>query len=73
MADTDKLADGDRLFVARRLADAPKLADTEAAAKRLRRILRKEGDASLQDVLTATADTLLAGFAANLSSDQDAA
>lgn len=72
MADTDKLANGDRRFVARLLADAPKLADAVAVAKRLQRILRKEEDGSLQDVLAAAADTLLAGFAASLGRDQNA-
>ena len=72
MADTDKFADSDRRFVARLLTDAPKLADAVAVAKRLHRILRKEEDRSLQDVLAAAADTLLAGFAASLGRDQDA-
>ena len=72
MADTDKLAEGDRRFVVRLLADAPKLADAVAVAKRLHRVLRKEGDEPLQDVLTAAADTLLAGFAASLGRDRDA-
>lgn len=72
MADMDRLADDERRFVARLLADAPKLADTVAVAKRLNRILRKEGSEPLQDVLTAAADTLLAGFAASLGRDQDA-
>lgn len=72
MADTDKLADGDRRFVAHLLADAPKLAGAVAVAKRLHRVLRKEGDERLQDVLAAAADTLLAGFAASLGRDQAA-
>ena len=72
MADTDKLADGDRRFVARLLTNTPKLADAVAVAKRLHRILRKKEDGSLQDVLTAAADTLLARFAASLGRDHDA-
>lgn len=72
MADIDKLANDDRRFVARLLADAPKLADAVAVAKRLHCLLRKEGSKPLQDVLTAAADTLLAGFAASLSRDKDA-
>ena len=72
MADTDKLADGDCRFVARLLADAPKLADAVAVARRLHRVLRKEGDEPLQDVLTAAGDTLLAGFAVSLGRDRDA-
>ena len=66
LADMDQLADGDRLFVAQLLADAPKLADAVAVAKRLHRVLRKEGEEPLQDVLAAAANTLLAGFAASL-------
>ncbi len=42
------------------------------AAKRLHRVLRKEGDEPLQDVLTAAVDTLLAGFAASLDRNRDA-
>ena len=72
MADTDKLANDDHRFVARLLADAPKLADAVAVAKRLHRVLRKESDEPLQNVLTAAADTLLAGFAASLGRDQTA-
>ena len=72
MTDTDKLADGERRFVVRLLADAPKLAGAVAVAKRLHRVLRKEGDEPLQDVLAAAADTLLAGFAASLGRDRDA-
>jgi len=72
MADMDKLADDERQFVTRLLADAPKLADAVAAAKQLHRVLRKEGDEPLRDVLAAAADTLLAGFAANLGRDRDA-
>ncbi len=66
MADMDRLADDERRFIARQLADAV------AVAKRLHRVLRKEGDEPLQDVLTAAADTLLAGFAASLGRDRNA-
>ena len=72
MADMDRLADDERRFVAWLLTDAPELADAVEAAKRLHRVLRKEGDEPLQDVLTAAADTLLAGFAASLGRDRDA-
>ena len=72
MADTDKLADGDRRFVARLLADTPKLAGATELAKRLNRLPRKKGSDSFQDVLAAAADTLLAGFAAGLGRDQAA-
>jgi transposase len=66
MADTDKLADGERRFVARLLADAPKLADAVAVARRLHRVPRKQGGKALTDVLTAAAGILLVGFAASL-------
>ena len=72
MADTGKLADGDHRFVARLLADAPKLADAVAVAKRLHRVLRKEGGEALAEVLAAANDTLLAGFAASLDRDRNA-
>ena len=72
MADMDRLADDERRFVTRLLADAPKLAGAVEVAKRLHRLLRKEGSEPLQDVLTAAADTLLAGFAASLGRDQAA-
>ena len=72
MADMDKLADDERRLVARLLAGAPKLADTVAMAMRLHQVLRRESDEPLQDMLTAAADTLLAGFAANLGRDQEA-
>ena len=72
MADADELDADDRPFVARLLAEAPELADAVAAAKRLRRMLRKEGDEALPDVLAAAEDTPLAGFAANMRRDADA-
>lgn len=72
MADMDRLANDECRFVARLLADAPELAGAVEVAKRLHRLLRKEGSEPLQDVLTAAADTLLAGFAASLGRDQEA-
>jgi len=72
MAKEGKLTEDESRFVARLLADAPKLASAVAVAKRLHRVLRKEGDEPLMDVLAAAADTLLAGFAANLGRDRDA-
>ena len=72
MADPNKLADGELRFVATLVADAPKLAEAVAVAKRLQRMLRKESDEALVDVLTEAADTLLADFAINLSRDRDA-
>ena len=72
MADIDKLDDDERSFVVRLLAEASDLADAVAAAKRLRRVLRKESDEPLLDVLAAAEDTPLAGFAANMRRDADA-
>ena len=72
MADMDRLADDERQFVTRLLADMPTLADAVLVARRLHRVLRKEGDEPLRDVLTAATDTLLADFAASLARDQNA-
>ena len=72
MADIDKLDDDERSFVVRLLAEASDLADAVAAAKRLRRVLRKESDEPLLDVLAAAEDTPLAGFAANMRRDAGA-
>ncbi len=55
--------------MARLLADAPGLAEAVAVASRLRRLLRREGDESLVEVLDAAATTQLAAFAARLRRD----
>ena len=72
MADTDALRAPARAFVARLLMQAPVLAQAIAVAKRLNRLLRRESEESLDQVLTDAAGTLLAEFAANLRRDVDA-
>ncbi len=72
MADPETLGGDEQAFVTRLLADAPRLAEAVSVAKRLRRVLSKEGDDTLDDVLIAAQDTLLAGFAASLNRDRDA-
>ena len=70
MADTDALPDTERgFFVARLLAGAPGLADAMAVAKRLNRLLRREGEEKLDEVLKNAAGTQLAEFAAGLKRD----
>ena len=72
MADPDALGGDERRFVTRLPADAPELADAVGVAKRLRRVLRKESDEPLKDVLAVAENTTLADFAANLRRDLDA-
>jgi len=69
MADTDTLPETERAFVGLLLADAPGLAEAVAVAKRLNRLLRRESEESLDQVLTDTVGTLLAEFAANMRRD----
>ncbi len=69
MGDTDALPEAERAFVGRLLAEAPGLADAVAVAKRLNRLLRRESEESLDQVLDAAASTLLATFAAGLRRD----
>ena len=69
MADTDARSAPERAFVERLLAEAPKLADAVAFAKRMDRLLRRESEESLEQVLADAAGTLLAEFAANLRRD----
>lgn len=68
-ADTDALSAPERAFVERLLAEAPKLAEAIAVAKRLNRLLRRESEESLDQLLADAAGTLLAEFAANLRRD----
>jgi len=72
MADPEKLADDERVFITRLLADTPKLAEAVSVAKRFHQVLRREGGETLQDVLAAASTTLLANFAASLGRDSDA-
>jgi transposase len=69
MADAEGLSETDRLFVAQLFSEVPKLAEAITVAKRLRQVLRCESGETLQDVLAAAGDTLLAGFASGLRQD----
>lgn len=72
MADTEALDETERAFVVRLLTDAPDLAEAVAAAKNLRRVLRRESGEGLEPALAAAESTSLAGFAASLRRDADA-
>jgi transposase len=73
MADTGALPEAERAFVGRLLADAPGLADAIAVAKRLNRLLRREGgEEGLDRVLADAAGMPLAEFAANMRRDLSA-
>ena len=69
MADTDALPAPERAFVGRLLAEAPGLADAVTVAKRLHRLLRRESEESLDQILDAAVNTVLADFAAGLRRD----
>lgn len=69
MADTGALPETERVFVGRLLADAPGLADAIVVAKRLNRLLRRESEEDLDQVLDDAAGTLLGEFAANMRRD----
>ena len=69
MAEADTLSEADRAFVTRLLAEVPALSAAIAAAKRLTRVLRRQGDGTLDEVLAAAADTPLAGFITELRKD----
>ncbi len=72
MADPEKLAADERVFITRLLVDTPKLAEAVSVAKRFHQVLRREEGETLQDVLAAASTTLLANFAASLGRDSDA-
>ena len=65
----EALPEPKRLLVAQVAAELPALGQALAVARRLRRVLRRDGDDSLQDVLGAANATLLAGFATGLHRD----
>jgi transposase len=69
MADADARPAPERAFVERLLAEAPKLADAVGVAKRLNRLLRRESEEGLDQVLVDAAGTPLAEFAANMRRD----
>jgi transposase len=72
MADIATLGDTARVFVVQLLAEVPDLAAAVAAAKDLRRVLRREGGEGLEAALVAAERTSLASFAASLRRDADA-
>jgi transposase len=72
MAEADALPAADQAFVTRLLAEVPELAQAVAAAKQLNRVLRRESEEDLEDVLAAANGTLLADFAAGLHKDRQA-
>lgn len=72
MADTEALDETERVFVVQLLTDTPDLAEAVAAARNLRRVLRREGDEGLEAALAAAERTDLAGFASGLRRDADA-
>ena len=69
MTSADMLPATDRAFVKRFLGDVPELARAIAAAKQLRRVLRREGEDDLEDALAAAEGTPLANFATALRQD----
>lgn len=69
MADADALPEAERAFVSRLLAETPTLADAVAVAKRLNRLLGRESEESLDQVLDDAASTPLSAFAAGLRRD----
>ena len=69
MADAAQLPEVEQGFVARLLQKAPGLADAIAIAKRLNKLLRRDSQESLNQVLDAASKTFLAEFAAGLRRD----
>ncbi len=71
-SELDAVPEADRAFLARFLAEAPALGDAAAIAKRLGRLLRREGGESLDRVLADAVGTPLGDFAAGLGRDRAA-
>jgi len=69
MAEAATPPEADRAFIARLLAEVPALSATILAAQRLARVLRRQSDEMLDDVLDAMADTSLTGFVTELRKD----
>ena len=69
MAGADTQSAPDRVFVARLLEEAPALSAAIAVAKRLARVLRRQSDEALGNVLTDAASTPLAAFVTELRKD----
>jgi transposase len=72
MSETDALPRPEKALVSVLLAQTPGLAAAITAAKRLHRLLRRESQERLDDVLDAAAATPLASFAASIRRDQAA-
>ena len=68
-AGADTQSAPDRVFTARLLEEAPALSAAIAAARRLARVLRRQGDEALDTVLADAAFTPLAVFATELRKD----
>ena len=66
------MPEADRGFLARLLAEAPALGDAAVIAKRLGRLLRREGGDSLDRILADAVGTPLADFTAGLGRDRAA-
>ena len=71
-AEPDAVPKDDQVFLERLLAQAPALGEAAAIAKRLGRLLRREGAESLDRVLADAVGTPLADFAAGLGRDRAA-
>jgi len=69
MADAAQLSEMEQGFIVHLLQKAPGLADAIAIAKRLNRLLRRDSQESLDQVLDAASKTSLAEFAAGLRRD----
>jgi transposase len=69
MAEADDLAEVDRTFVTGLLAEAPRLADAIRAAKRLERLLQRQSQEPIGEVLEGFEGTLLTDFGAALRQD----
>jgi transposase len=69
MADVAQISGVEQGFIAHLLQKAPGLADAVAIAKRLNRLLRRDSQESLDQVLDAASKTSLAEFAAGLRRD----
>ena len=71
-SEPDAVPEGDRAFVGRLLAQVPALGDAAMIARRIGRLLRREGAESLDRVLADAVGTPLANFTAGLERDRAA-
>jgi transposase len=72
MTDGNLLSQADQTFTGRLLAQMPRLAACVTAAKRLNKMLRRNSDESLDEVLAHAGDTALKEFVASLRRDSRA-